>query len=148
MPYLWSPSERGFFHPEVHPIGTTPNDAIGISDAEHAELMRQQASGRRIETQSGRPVAVLPPEPEAAARPTTIPAAAFRARFTDAEHDRITVAAMEKATQGDASLMRFLLDTAAAVRIDLTDPAVVAAVDKLMGMQLLSPRRRDAILGA
>ena len=60
--YHYSPSTGGFFHPEVH--AEIPEDAIQISESDHANLMAGQASGQCIVPgEGGRPVLACPPPP-------------------------------------------------------------------------------------
>lgn len=55
-PFFFSPSTRGFYHPEVHP--QMPDDAIELTAAQHASLLAAQAQRGPIRLdRAGKPVA-------------------------------------------------------------------------------------------
>jgi hypothetical protein len=78
------------------------------------------------------------PMPEGA---RTLPALAFRDRFTAAEELAITTAAMSQ-----PAIRVFLDRSTAAAEINLDDPRIVAGIDALVAAGLLAPARRAAIL--
>lgn len=56
--YFYSASARGFFHTEANQ-GSIPEDAVPVSDEEHAALMTQQNGGKEIVPgENGFPVAI------------------------------------------------------------------------------------------
>ena len=62
---FYSPSARGFFHPEIHT--DIPSDAVEITEEQHQALLLGESGGFRIEANAqGQPalVAPLPPSPE------------------------------------------------------------------------------------
>lgn len=145
MPYLYSARTGGFYIRGMH--ADIPADAVGVSDAEYGELMRAQAEGRRIVAEAGRPVHAAP---ASSALPPSVPAFSpleFRRRFTDAERNRIALAANEAANNGDPTLLNWLLDLSAAPSVRMDAPEVAEGMQRLVELGLLSERRRDAIMG-
>jgi hypothetical protein len=64
MAYFYSKTTSGFYHSSVH--AEMPEDAVAITDEQHATLMEAQASGKIIVADGkGKPKAVNPPEPTA-----------------------------------------------------------------------------------
>lgn len=62
MGYFYSKETGGFYHASVN--AEMPQDAVAITDEQHAALMEAQASGKIIVADSkGKPKAVNPPEP-------------------------------------------------------------------------------------
>ena len=60
--YLYSASQRAFFHGDIHAAAGIPADAVAVSDQEHADLMRRQGEGFAIAPDAeGRPVAIEQP---------------------------------------------------------------------------------------
>ena len=63
MSVFYSPAAKGFFRSDVHG-SAVPDDAVEISETKHADLLRAQSHGKRIDSdQDGYPVAVDPPVP-------------------------------------------------------------------------------------
>ena len=53
--YKYSKSKSGFFHTDIHG-DNIPDDAVDITDGEHAELMAGQSEGKLIQADGdGRP---------------------------------------------------------------------------------------------
>ena len=74
------------------------------------------------------------------AKPQSLTSTQFLSRFTDAERSSVFTAAM-----GSPQMLQFVVTAAAATRIDLTDPAVAAGVNSLVGT-ILTADRAAAIL--
>lgn len=63
---LYSKSTGGFYDRAIHG-DSIPEDAVEITDAEHASLLDAQSQGKIIQgDKDGKPVAVDPPKPSAA----------------------------------------------------------------------------------
>ena len=146
MAYHYSPGERGFFHTSVHG-NAMPRDAVGITDAEYAELMRRQSEGMVIEPVAGRPQAVRNEAPPVEPRAHAMSALEFRSRFTPEEKARLTLAASNALDAGDATLQVFIDDLNSSGSVHLNDERIVAGGEYLIGRGLLTPRRGDTILG-
>ena len=60
--YHYSATTKGFYVEGIHT--ELPQDAVPVSEAEHAALMQAQAQGQSIQPDAaGRPVALPPPAP-------------------------------------------------------------------------------------
>ncbi len=81
------------------------------------------------------------PIPVVQPKPTRITPLSFMSRFTDAE-----TAALHAAALGNAQIFGFMIMTAAAGEIDLTDARVKAGLDALVAAGLLAATREAEIL--
>lgn len=55
-PYVWSPSTRGFYHPDIHGAAI-PADALPVTEDERRALLAGQSKGHEIAAgPKGRPV--------------------------------------------------------------------------------------------
>jgi hypothetical protein len=60
--YRYSPSSKGFFIPGLHAV--VPDDAVQITEAEHADLLTGQSLGKVITPDAqGRPILIDPTPP-------------------------------------------------------------------------------------
>ena len=86
------------------------------------------------------------PERRDAKLPRTLPALAFRRRFTPKERAVITLAASRAMEADDATLQVWLDDLNSAGEIDLDHPEIAAALDMLAAGGLLAPDRKAELL--
>ena len=86
------------------------------------------------------------PERHDAKLPRTLPAFAFRRRFTPKERAVITLAASRALEAGDATLQVWLDDLSSAVENDLDHTEIDAALDMLAAAGLLAPSRKAELL--
>ena len=86
------------------------------------------------------------PERRAAKLPRTLPALAFRRRFTPKERAAITLAASRALEAGDATLQVWLDDLSSAAELDLDHPEIATALDMLLAGGLLAPDRKAELL--
>jgi hypothetical protein len=78
--------------------------------------------------------------------PRTVPALAFRRRFTPEERAAITLAASRALEANDATLQVWLDDLNSAAEVHLDTPEIAAALDMLVANGLLAPERKVALL--
>lgn len=103
----------------VAPLHHVPAEAVPVSEKEHGELMAAQASGASIQPdESGRPMAVYPPVPNANA----VRIAEINARFSQideaaARPTRVIAAGL--GTEADTTILYFLEVEAEALRDEL-----------------------------
>ena len=86
------------------------------------------------------------PERRDAKLPRTLPALAFRRRFTPKERAAITLAASRALEAGDATLQVWLDDLSSAAELDLDHPEIATALDMLLAGGLLAPDRKAELL--
>ena len=79
------------------------------------------------------------------ALPHSVPALAFRRRFTPEERAEITLAASHGLEAGDATLQVWLDDLNSAAEVHLDTPEIAAALDMLVANGLLAPERKVAL---
>ncbi len=78
--------------------------------------------------------------------PRTVPALAFRRRFTPEERAAITLAASRALEANDATLQVWLDDLNSAAEVHLDTPEIAAALDMLAANGLLAPERKVVLL--
>ena len=78
--------------------------------------------------------------------PRSLPALAFRRRFTPEERAAITLAASRGLEAGDATLQVWLDDLNSATEVRLDNPEIADALDMLVEAGLLAPERKAVLL--
>jgi hypothetical protein len=112
----------------------------------HPSLHWQPCDGevREGDLWTGEGFALAPPAD--APLPRTLPALAFRRRFTPEERAAITLAASRKLEAGDATLQVWLDDLNSAAEVRLDNPEIAEALDMLVDAGLLAPERKAVLL--
>jgi hypothetical protein len=111
----------------------------------HPSLHWQPCDGEVREGDLWTGIAFALPPPVDIPLPRTVPALAFRRRFTPEERAAITLAASRALEANDATLQVWLDDLNSAAEVDPAGPEIAAAVDMLVANGLLAPERKAAL---
>ncbi|HWX48114.1 MAG TPA: hypothetical protein VNZ61_08680 [Roseomonas sp.] len=98
-------------------------------------------------TQEGNTFVAPPPPIPVPELPPTMSPLEFRKRWTAEEKARITLAAHQALSNGDAALRIFIDDIGSAGYVFLGDPDLLAGFDIVVAAGLLTRERADEILG-
>ena len=126
---LYSPTARGFYHPEIHGAAIPP-DAVQVTDAEYLALIAGQAAGQIITTgEDGRPALADPPEPTEAEALAAWREVAVVSRFQAraALHMAGLLAATETAVAAAGPLVQ--IAWADAIEFRRTSPTIAALAE-------------------
>lgn len=148
MSYLYSPSTRGFYLPEMHG-DAIPADAVAVSAEAHAALLAGQAAGQRIVPgPGGAPTLADYPPPAPPPPIRRITPLAFRRRMTPEQRGALTLAAAAAmaASPPNPALQVFIDDLSAARFVDLDDAETIGGVAAMHAAELITAEQAAALL--